>query len=320
MTRIARGPRSSFLRLLALAIVTGCSPAPIAAPDAGADAALGGDDASARDAGAPPIVLGTADRPARLVLPPAHDGTTELPLVVLLHGYGVSGAIQDTYFKASLIARSRGFYLITPDGTLDSDGKRFWNAQPACCDFERRDIDDVGYLTSLIDQAEAQLPIDRTRIYFLGHSNGGFMSYRMACEIGDRIAGIAVLAGGDFPAVTDCVPPRPVSVLHMHGTADATIAFTSQSGAYAYAGANESAERWATRAGCDLEMATTEAPFDFDTGVPGDETTATNYVAGCGDAVVTLYTMEGSPHIPALPQASMERVVDWLLARSASAP
>ncbi len=309
---------------LSLSLCLACStPNPVvvdAGADPGLDATMGGDDAGDRDAGPPPIMIGTADRPARLVMPPAHDGTTELPLVVLLHGYGVTGAIQDAYFHLSAIARLRGFYLIIPDGTEDATGKRFWNAQPGCCDFGNTGVDDVGYLTSLIDQAEAALPIDRTRIYFMGHSNGGFMSYRMACEISDRIAGIAVLAGGDFVDPTACVPSRPVSVLHMHGTADMTVSYDSTLVTPEHAGAVESAERWATRAGCDLAMATMDPPFDLDTAITGPETTATNYVAGCTGAVVTRFTMVGSPHIPAFPQTSTERAVDWLLARSAPAP
>jgi polyhydroxybutyrate depolymerase len=305
-----------------LCFASACStPAPVAEAEAGLlDAAIVVDDAGPRDAGPEPIMVGTADRPATVIVPPAHDGTTELPLLIVLHGYGASGRVQDAYFKASIIARERGFYLITPDGTVDTGGSRFWNAQPGCCNFGGSTVDDVAYLTGLIDQAEAQLPIDRTRIYFLGHSNGGFMSYRMACEISDRIAGIAVLAGGDFVGATDCVPDRPVSVLHMHGTADATVSYESLATGLVHAGAVESTQRWATRAGCDLASATEDGPFDFDNGVAGDETTTTDYEAGCTGAVVSLYTMEGSPHIPALPQTSVERAIDWLLARSAPAP
>ena len=298
-----------------------CSSPPAAGTDAAVDDAGADDAALGVDGGTAPITVGTAARPARLVLPPAHDGVTPLPLMILLHGYGASGIIEDTYLHTAAIARLRGFYLVVPDGTMDAGGRRFWNAQPGCCDFGHTNVDDVAYLTGIIDQAEAVLPIDRTRIYFFGHSNGAFMSYRMACEIGDRIAGIGILAGGDFVSPTACVPPRPVSVFHIHGTADDTVTYeTALTIDPVHAGAVESTQRWATIAGCDLGMATTEGPFEFDAAVPGPETTATNYVAGCSGALVTLLTMAGSGHIPTLPQSSTERAVDWLLARSAPAP
>jgi polyhydroxybutyrate depolymerase len=316
--------RHAAVVFLALTLAVGCNARSSDTPDAGG----GGDDAGTDayvalpdawmpDAG-PPIVLGTADRPARVVLPTAHDGTTPLPLIILLHGYGASAALEDLYLHLSTITRASGAYLVLPDGTPNSMGHRFWNAMPACCNFEGSSVDDVAYLTSLIDQAEAMLPIDRTRIYFFGHSNGGFMSYRMACEISPRLAAIAVLAGGDYPLETDCVPTRPVSVLHIHGTADTEVLFNGMAGGYT--GAVDSSQRWARRAHCDTTMAHTSTPIDFDSSVDGAETTATSNVVGCMGGVVTLYRMEGSGHLPTLPAASVQMVVDWLLARSAPAP
>jgi polyhydroxybutyrate depolymerase len=292
--------------------VAACSAAPLPERDAAVDDAF-----MARDAG-PPITLGTTERPARIILPSAHDGTTRLPVVVLLHGYSVTSVAQDLFFHLSTVARERGFYLILPNGTVDSRGNPFWNAQPGCCNFDGSDVDDVAYLTMLLDQAEAQLPIDTTRVYFMGHSNGGYMSYRMACELGDRITAIAALAGADFAGETDCVPPRPVSVLHMHGTADADVEYDGVAGVFV--GPVGATERWATRAGCDLSMARVGTPFDVDLSVAGAETTPTDHVTGCEGAVVSLWRMEGSSHVPAWPTASTHLVMDWLLARSAPEP
>jgi polyhydroxybutyrate depolymerase len=102
---------------------------------------------------------------------------------------------------------------------------RFCNAQPGCCDFGHTGVDDVGYLTVLLDQAEAQLPVDTTHVYFMGHSNGGFMSYRMAYELGGRTTVIMSRAGAGFLSDTDCVSPRAVSVLDVHGYADAVVLY-----------------------------------------------------------------------------------------------
>ncbi|MBL9037642.1 MAG: hypothetical protein JNG84_03905, partial [Archangium sp.] len=70
--------------------------------------------------------------------------------------------------------------VVLPDGLVDSLGYRFWNATPACCNLENQAVDDVAYLTSVLDAVEAEVRIDPARVYFTGHSNGGFMSFRMA--------------------------------------------------------------------------------------------------------------------------------------------
>ena len=140
------------------------------------------------------------------------------------------------------------------------------------------------------------------------------MSYRMACEISDRVIAIGTLAGADFPGATDCVPTHPLSVLQVHGTADDNVAYAGEPGNFT--GAVESTQRWATRAGCDLTMATMSAPFDLDSVVDADETIATDYVIGCTTPLtVSLWTMNGSGHVPAFGTASTQRILDWLLAR-----
>ena len=267
-------------------------------------------DAAGDDAGALPTTLGPAERPAGLVIPPAHDGTTPLPIVFLLHGYGATAEIQDLYFRASTTARTQGYYLVLPNGTVDSTGKRFWNATPACCDFGGTEVDDVAYLTSLLDEAESMLPVDTSRVYFYGHSNGGFMSYRMACELSDRITAIASLAGSDFRNETDCVPDRAVSVLQVHGTDDETIAYE---GTTAYPSARASAARWAERAGCDPTAMTTGAPLDLESALEGAETTVEQLRTGCMPGVdAELWTIVGGTHIPALERTWGEAVYGWL--------
>lgn len=289
-------------RLLLLALLLLACGDPVAMPlDAGADAPR------ARDAG-PLFTLGTTDRPAPVILPTAYDGTTQLPLIILLHGDTITGPIEDAYLRFSATARASGVYVVLAHGSVDAAGSPTWNY------FGHTGTDDVAYLATVLDQAEALLPVDASRVYFFGHSSGGFMSYRMACEISDRITAIGTLAGADFPGPTDCVPTRPVSVLQVHGTADDNVAYAGEPGNFT--GAVESAQRWATRASCDLSMATTSAPFDLDRSVDGDETTASDYLAGCTSPItVSLWTMTGSGHVPTFGTESTQRIIDWLLAR-----
>src|SRR5262245_8488402 len=92
-----------------------------------------------------PTMLG-GDRPVELKVPANLDESQRYPLVLVLHGYGASGFLQSAYFGASKLPAAGEAFVIAPDGTLDSTNKLFWNADPACCDFEHKNPDDVGYL------------------------------------------------------------------------------------------------------------------------------------------------------------------------------
>jgi polyhydroxybutyrate depolymerase len=113
--------------------------------------------------------------------------------------------------------------LVASGSTTDSSGRRFWNATDGCCDFERREIDDVGYIDAVIDDMRAQYNIDPRRIFLLGHSNGGFMAHRLACDRAG-IDGILSVAGPSPLSVTSC-DHAPRRVLHVHGDADDVVAF-----------------------------------------------------------------------------------------------
>lgn len=265
-------------------------------------------DASADDAGPPaPSTLGPAERSAALVSPPAHDGVTPLPLVLLLHGYGVDGRAQDLYFGLSRLARTGGFYVLAPDGTRDESGSRHW-------DVRRDAVDDHAYLRALIEEARAVVPVDDAEIYVLGHSNGGLMAYQLACESADLVVAIASLAGTD--AIPDCAPSRPVSVLQIHGTADDTVRF--EGGVvqgYAHPSATEVVQRWAERLGCDDVPAEVLAPRDLVPSLDGAETVVTSHRAGCDEGSASeLWAIEGGTHIPGLAPTFTAQVMEWLRA------
>jgi predicted esterase len=162
----------------------------------------------------------TRPRPANLYVPSSYDGHTPIPLVILLHGYGETGAIEEDYLKLRPLAEGRGFLYCYPDGTIDRWGYRFWNATDAAGDFGNTGVDDAGYLRGVIEEIARCFLVDRKRIYLIGHSNGGFMSYRPACQSADLIAGIASLAGMTFLGPSRCQPSQPVNILHICGTAD----------------------------------------------------------------------------------------------------
>jgi polyhydroxybutyrate depolymerase len=261
--------------------------------------------------------LAVGDRPVTVHLPPAYDGEKSLPLVVLLHGYTASGDLQERYFRLTPEADRRGFIYVHPDGTTDSRKNRFWNATDACCDLYGAGVDDSAYLRLMIDTIRARYRVDARRIYLIGHSNGAFMSFRMACDHAGTVAAIATLNGATWNDIGRCKPSFPVSVLAIHGTADRTIAFAGGGLAQrVYPSAERTAADWASLNGCGGPAV--EAPaIDVIEDLPGAETVVRDVASTCrGDAMVRTWTITDGVHTPNLGPAFTPSVLDFLLARS----
>ena len=250
-------------------------------------------------------------------VPPSSDKGHPAPLLIVLHGYTGSGSGQEAYFGVQHEAERRGFVTAYPDGTVDSRGNRFWNATDACCNFDRSNIDDVGYIDGVITAIEGAVTVDPQRIYVVGHSNGGFMSYRLACTRADRIAAIVSLAGATFATSADCRPTNPVAVLQIHGTADDTIAFTGGSiEGNAYPGAEETVATWARYDGCADAASSVAQRVDVDAGLNDAgqpaETTVKRW-SGCKPGgAVELWTIPGGSHVPTISNAFGAAVFDFL--------
>jgi polyhydroxybutyrate depolymerase len=247
-------------------------------------------------------------------IPSSYSKGTSLPLVVLLHGYGATGAMQESYMKFESVAETNKFILVYPDGTLDSSGRRFWNATDACCDFLSA-VADEAYLLSVLKEMESNYSIDAKRIYFVGHSNGGFMSYRMACRHPDRIAAIASLAGASFFKATDCGAKSSVSVLQVHGTKDETILYEGgQIFGTSYPGAVASASQWATFNQCTQNAVTRSTKLDLEPNIAGDETAVTAWTNCQNSSEVELWTMENGAHIPTLRSTFATKIWEFFAA------
>lgn len=150
-----------------------------------------------------------------LHVPSSYDEGQATPLVIALHG-GVGNAknIEEQNGLPSL-SDEKGFILCSPNGY-----KRAWNAGWCCGKAQEEDVDDVGFISAVIDEIENEYNIDPKRIYVTGMSNGAMMSYRLACAMSDRIAAIAPVAGS---MVFDCEPQRPMSIIHFHSYEDSNI-------------------------------------------------------------------------------------------------
>jgi len=260
-------------------------------------------------------------RSVNLYVPSRYGGQTAMPLVILLHGYTVSGQAMEDWIGFRPLAEARGFLYCYPDGTVDRWGYRFWNATDACCDFGSTGIDDAGYLRGVIEEIARRFAVDRKRIYLVGVSNGGFMAYRMACQHADLIAGIASVAGMTFLG-SNYQPSQPVHILHIHGTADTTVPYAGgsmgtpmfPSNLPPLPGALQSVQMWAGYNGCVGQVTDAWRSLDLDLNVPGLDTVVTCYTNCPPGGAVELWSVEGVTHSPALSAEFSPRVIDWLLA------
>jgi polyhydroxybutyrate depolymerase len=166
------------------------------------------------------IMSGGIERSFDLHVPANYDPTKRTPLVLVFHGYTMSASSIATATHFSETADKRGMIVAYPDGT----GGGF-NAGDCCGTASSNKVDDLGFTRDLLGKLEAEYCVDEKRVFSTGFSNGGFFSYRLACELADKIAAIAPVSGvfGVDPAT--CKPKRPVPVLHIHGTGDAVVPY-----------------------------------------------------------------------------------------------
>lgn len=250
-------------------------------------------------------------RPYKYKVPKDYDPKKPTPLVVMLHGLSASGELNELVLHLAPLADSRTFLYAYPDGTKDSIGQRFWNATDGCCDFFGSKVDDVGYLTAVIDDLSSRYNVDAKRVFLVGHSNGGYMAHRMACDRSAKIAGIVSLAGAQWIDASKCRPTGKVSVLQVHGTADTNVAYN---GTPLTPGARATVAIWANRNACLGSLTDTGSRIDIESGLQGAETKVEAYSGCAKEGSVELWTMEGGGHIPVFNAKWPGAIYDFLLA------
>jgi polyhydroxybutyrate depolymerase len=171
------------------------------------------------------IAAGGKMRNYLLHVPPSYNAREKMPLVIILHGGGGSAKSMAEVTGMNAKADEAGFIAVYPGGTGPLSDERIltWNAGTCCGYALENNVDDVGFIRQLIAELEKNLAVDASRIYAAGISNGGMMSYRLACELADKIAAIAPVAGA--MGMAGCVPANPVSVIIFHGTADEHVLY-----------------------------------------------------------------------------------------------
>ncbi len=157
-------------------------------------------------------------------LPIAYTGDTDIPLVIAMHGGSGNAYTMEYISELSIKADAENFIVVYPEGIK---GGFFnissWNAGWCCGYASSSNVNDVGFIDVLLDTLLSQYAIDTNRIYATGMSNGGFMAYRLACELSNRIAAIAPVECS--MTMTNCMPHRPVPLIHFHSYLDTNIPY-----------------------------------------------------------------------------------------------
>jgi polyhydroxybutyrate depolymerase len=247
------------------------------------------ENASAPEKRSGSIEIGGRKRVYFVHTPPAYDGKKSLPLVLVLHGGGQSPESAEWMSGMSTKADSENFLVAYPSGTGRLSRMPTWNSGNCCGYALENKVDDVAFLSALIDKLEHDYSVDSKRVYVTGMSNGGMMSYRLACEAAGKIAAIAPVEGAQN---VECRPAAPVSVIVFHGTADRHVAYDggtarSQIGPARVDDSVASAISFWVR-----EDACAATPQNKATGA-----VHTDIYTGCKDGTaVTLYAIQGGHH------------------------
>lgn len=198
------------------------------------------------------ITHGGLTRTYILYVPASYSAGTPAPLVFNFHGYTSNATEQMFYGDFRPIADTAGFLLIHPMGTLDGSGQPYWNSGWGGT------VDDIGFTSALIDSLSLTYSINQDRVFSTGMSNGGFMSYTLACELSDRIAAIASVTGAmNLNQSSTCNASHPMPVLEIHGTSDATVAYIGASWIEA---TSNTLNYWATFNNCAIPAIMTPVP------------------------------------------------------------
>ncbi len=232
-------------------------------------------------------------RQYRVFAPTTIPDGAQLPLIIAIHGGTGTARAMAIYTNFHILGATEGFIVVYPQSVDENwnDG-RIPQSPSVRAQFVH---DDVGFINALIDRLLADYPIDPTRIYATGISNGGHMALRLACEMSDRIAAIAAVTA-NLSADLDCQPTTPLGVLVINGDADPLVPYDGGIVARNRGTDLSTAETmrfWQEANGCDPDPVQTRHDA-----VPDDETALRidTYPNCARDVRTTLVTVEGGGH------------------------
>jgi polyhydroxybutyrate depolymerase len=225
------------------------------------------------------------------------DGIAEdAPLVLVMHGYGGNARDIQTYSRMNDVADEHGFVVAYPQGTRDDDSSRFFNVGYAF--HPGVTVDDVGFVKSIVTQLQSNLGVSEENVFATGMSNGGEMSYMLACQAADVFKSVASVSGIMFESfASGCTPARPISIFEIHGTDDSVNWYagdlTSEGGWGPYRGIEEGIAFWT--ATNELNQQESASLPDTDRSDGSDITFERHWSDG-SDIEVWLYRVNGGGH------------------------
>ena len=233
------------------------------------------------------VVVDGLDRSYLLHIPPDLDTSRPAPVVLVFHGFGSSANAVRSQTSFDDAADRNGFIVLYPIGSGGAN-RLSWNAGECCASAVEEHVDETAFVRGILSDLVSIAGVDPKRVYATGYSNGGMLSYRLACEMSDTLAAVAPVAG--VLLSSPCEPEHPVSLIHVHGLSDDVVFFTGGEGACrecpSMPPVQTGVETWVHLDGCS-PVAQVES-----TGL----STLTTY-SGCRDSTaVHLYTIEGVGH------------------------
>jgi polyhydroxybutyrate depolymerase len=186
------------------------------------------------------VTVNGVQREYILHIPPGLDLSLAVPVVVVFHDYGTAPAEMPAETGFNAVADKNGFLVVYPKGTGSSENQRAWNTGICCGEALAENVDDPAFVQVLLKDLGSVARLDSKRIYAVGSSNGGVLTYQLACKMSDTFAAVAPVAAQLLQQDT-CQPQQPVAVLHVHGSSDETIGISQ---------AQRSIQTWAQLDGC----------------------------------------------------------------------
>ena len=179
----------------------------------------------------------------------------DMPVVFSLHGYTVDAPMQIEYTQMNEVADTAGFIVVYPNAIYPGFNGGVWGPNPPFLDTT---INDVGFISALIDTINVHYDIDTNRVYCCGLSGGAQMTYRLTCQLGHRFAAVASVSGlVSDNSTAGCLSYPPIPILHMHGTADNIVPYN---GTIYEWGVEETLNFWLEKNGCSLPADTVFLP------------------------------------------------------------
>ncbi len=223
-------------------------------------------------------------------VPVSYDGSTAVPVVFCFHGLG-DNMNNFSGIGMNYVADTANFIVVTPQALPDPfSSSTAWNSGAGLFGFAMNaNVDDIGFISTLIDTLQANYNVDNKRVYACGFSMGGFMSQRLACELNNKIAAIASVAG-TIGNTLNCTPGRAIPVCHFHGTGDSTVAYTGNQ--YGL-DAENMISFWEGNNGCSSGAINTSLPDLFQDGYTIEHT----LYSSCDNNVeVELFRVDSAAH------------------------